>query len=248
MPFKLFRKRAPAVEFAQPAPECVLEVVGDVHGCADLLRSLPPVATDAKRILVGDLVDRGPDSRGALELAYEKCTENEWICLKGNHEEMFLEFLRDPGSGRRWLRHGGLQTLASFGIGGVTETADEQSLHTAADRLRDLMPTDLYRWLEALPCIFTSGTVTVVHAALDPVLPLVAQSEGAMLWGHPDFRKIPRPDMHWVVHGHTIVDMPMIRNGVVSLDTGAYATGRLTLARFDRSGEISFEFAKPSMR
>ncbi len=87
---------------------------------------------------------------------------------------------------------------------------------------------------------------TVVHAALDPLLPVDHQPSGTLIWGHADFGKLPRQDGQWVVHGHTIVDAPRILDGVISVDTGAYATGRLTMARITPDGQVSFSTAQPS--
>ncbi len=97
---------------APPVPEGVVSVVGDVHGCArqlrDLLKRLP-----GQIVLVGDLVDRGEESKAVLDMVMAR---TDVISLMGNHEEMLLAFLNNPeGAGAAWLRHGGLQTLASYG-------------------------------------------------------------------------------------------------------------------------------------
>ncbi len=237
---KLFRKRPPRVSFQPPAPEGVVEIVGDLHGRADLLEQLPPVEDGATRILVGDYVDRGPDSRSVLEIARARSVEEGWVCLFGNHEEMMLSFLTDPGASRRWLRYGGLQTLESFGVGGVTESAEEERLADAAQAVVEALAPGLQDWVENLPTVWTSGTLCVVHAGLDPALPISIQSRDAKIWGHPEFHKTPRQDGIWVAHGHTIVDAPIAESGIISTDSGAYATGRLTLARVAPDGTTGF--------
>ncbi|MDV7141371.1 metallophosphoesterase [Tropicimonas sp. TH_r6] len=245
---KLFRKRPPQVSFQPPAPEGVVEIVGDLHGRADLLQQLPPVEEGATRILVGDYVDRGPDSRSVLEIAHARSVEEGWICLFGNHEEMMLSFLKDPGPSRRWLRHGGLQTLESFGVGGVTESSEEERLRDAAAAVTEALTADLREWIEDLPTAWTSGTLCVVHAGLDPMLPVSMQPRSVKTWGHPDFGRVPRSDGIWVAHGHTIVDAPMAENGTISTDSGAYATGRLTMARVAPDGTTRFEEVSPKRR
>lgn len=237
---RLFRRRPPRAEFAPPRPDHPVEAVGDIHGRIDLLDALPPVADGAVRVLLGDYVDRGPRSREVLERVYERSISGEWICLCGNHEEMFVNFLRDPAGNRRWLGFGGLQTLASFGIRGLTETSGDEILREAAAAVPEKLSFDLFAWIESLPVQWSSGTVTAVHAGLDPARPLARQDRRSIIWGHPDFGTLPRSDGQWIVHGHTIVDAPNVSDGVISIDTGAYATGRLTLARITPEGEISF--------
>lgn len=239
----LFRKRQPKIEFQPVQPETIVEIVGDIHGTAHLLRALPPVEDGATRIFVGDLVDRGMDSRETLEIIHEGCSNDEWICLKGNHEDMFLSFLSNPSKARGWLRHGGLQTVASFGLGGITETSGKEDLEDIAAAIRESLSPDLLDWLKNLPLTWTSNNLTVAHAGLDPALPVTQQKERVLIWGHPEFNRKPRVDGQWVAHGHTIVDAPVVRNGVISVDTGAYATNNLTLARISPDGQIDFTYA-----
>ncbi|MEQ3748532.1 MAG: metallophosphoesterase family protein [Celeribacter sp.] len=217
--------------------------MGDIHGRADLLDRLleklhqqaPP---DARLICVGDYVDRGEESARTLRDLHALTQQHpdHVICLMGNHEEMLLNFLDAPAqAGPSWLRHGGLQTLASFGLpapapGSSGATPDTAAWEDLRDRLRAALGPDLETWLRALPLRWSSGNVTVVHAGADPALPLEAQPAQALLWGHRDFTTTPRSDGHWVLHGHTITDAPQVQAGRIAIDTGAYATGRLTAA------------------
>ncbi|OWU66697.1 hypothetical protein ATO2_17780 [Roseovarius sp. 22II1-1F6A] len=228
----------PAV-FAPLAPEAAFCAVGDIHGRADLLDRLleklheqaPP---DAAFVCVGDYVDRGEDSARVLRdlQALSVAHPDHVTCLMGNHEEMLLGFLDRPEqAGPGWLRHGGLQTLASFGLpapAGATPTP--AAWEDLRDQLRAALGADLETWLRALPLQWRSGNVAVVHAGADPALPLEAQTTRALLWGHRDFATTPRRDGQWVLHGHTITDMPQMQAGRIAIDTGAYATGRLTAA------------------
>lgn len=143
-----------------PRPLQPLYVIGDIHGQAHLLdRLLEKIETDrqgqpAVTVCVGDYVDRGERSREVLERVHRRMQENpaELVCLMGNHERMMLDFLDQPEAhGPRWLRHGGLQTLASFGIGGLTQSSSGAPLASARDRLTEVLPFSLQSWLRSLP-------------------------------------------------------------------------------------------------
>lgn len=224
---------------ASIAPEEPFRVVGDVHGRVDLL-SRVLTRPGPLLVCVGDYVDRGPDSAGVLR---SLAARTDVTCLMGNHEEMMLAFLDDPvRHSARWLRHGGVQTLASFGL---TAPQDPYACDVLADLAGDLhaaIGEDLIDWLRHLPSSWRSGNVAVVHAAADPALSLDAQASETLRWGHPSFPKIPRRDGVWVVHGHVVVSEPRLRGRVVSIDTGAWATDRLTVAHVS-PGELRFETA-----
>ena len=227
-------------EMLQPlAPEQTVYVVGDVHGRADLFDQLleridlhrESVDGPSTLILVGDYVDRGEESASVLRRAQALANGGEAICLMGNHERMMLDFLDNPvDGGRRWLRHGGLQTLASFGVTGVTDIAPAAAMQDAAAALSNAMGPALEGWVRDLPLQWTTGNLVVTHAALDPDMPIDMQSEKAMLWGHPDFMRRSRRDGYWVAHGHVVVEMPQVAQGRISIDTGAVFGGRLTAA------------------
>lgn len=229
----LGRRRAAPVPFDAPfAPEEPLAVIGDVHGRDDLLGRLLDrlgrEAPDHRVILVGDYLDRGEGSAAVLRRLQAR---PDLLCLKGNHEAMCLGFLEDPRrEGRRWLANGGLQTLASFGVGGLTPTSGPEALFDARDRLAEAMGDALIGWMQTLPLWWASGNVAVAHAGADPDLPMAAQERRSLLWGHPRFEEGARTDGLWIVHGHTIVPEPQAGAGRVAVDTGAYATGRLTAA------------------
>ena len=151
------------------------------------------------------------------------------FCLRGNHEEMMMEFLEAPAEGgAHWLHKGGQQTLESFGVPMPGPTDAE--IRAAADALRRAMGDDLLEWLYARPLMYRNGNVVVVHAAMDPDRPVGDQLHRHLTWGHPDFLKTRRRDGLWVVHGHTVIKPAAARNGRISVDTGAFAGGSLTLA------------------
>ncbi|MGI3167304.1 metallophosphoesterase [Pseudooceanicola sp. 200-1SW] len=247
---KRLRRDAPPEAELPPAPDQPLLAVGDIHGRLDLLDRLltrldspdGQWLTAFPLIFVGDYIDRGEQSAQVLHRLYALSQVRPGVtCLLGNHEQMMLEFLAAPEEkGPRWVRYGGLQTLASFGLGYISENASAAQWREIAERLTEALGPELRRWLEGRPLIWTSGNVTVVHAAADPQRPLDRQERQTLLWGHPDFEGTPREDGQWIVHGHTIVDQPQARAGRIAIDTGAYATGRLTVALISPD-EVLFE-------
>lgn len=233
--------RAPAGFDAPLAPERPLAVIGDVHGrdalLGRLLGQVAERAPDAQVVLVGDLIDRGDQSAGVLRRVLGR---GDLVCLRGNHEAMCLEFLDNPEAlGPRWLFNGGLQTLASFGVGGVSERSRGDVLREARDRFETAMGEETIAWLRARPLWWRSGNVAVVHAGANPARPLEEQDEQALIWGHPRFGEVPRQDGLWIVHGHTILPEPVVEEGRIGVDTGAYATGRLTAALIG-AGKVEF--------
>lgn len=217
-------------------PDSPFFAIGDIHGRSDLLDDLlAQIDTDQNEqlVFVGDYVDRGPDSARTLSRLYEMAQRRpgQVTCLMGNHEKMMLDFIDDPLGGQaNWLRNGGVTTLESFGISGVSMHADADEAMAASDALEAALPADLFVWLRALPLFWNNGNIWCVHAALDPAAPPDAQRSGTMLWGNRDFLKMPRNDGICVVHGHTRVSAPENQNSRIAIDTGAYDTGLLTAA------------------
>lgn len=231
---KLLGRKAqqPADAFDAPiAPDQPFFVIGDIHGALDPFRGLLHVIEQVEErptvVCVGDYIDRGDQSNAILGLLFRLTQEfpDLFFCLKGNHEHMCMQFLEDPEQhGARWMRHGGLQTLASFGIG----RGADQPLTDVRDKLAEAMGGDLIDWMYGLPTRWQSGNVAVVHAGADPTVPIDKQSDRTLMWGHSDFMSTPRQDGIWVAHGHTIVKRPHCESGRIAVDTGAYATGILS--------------------
>lgn len=227
------------------APKEGFYVVGDLHGCDALLTRLltkimPQTSKPTPHIIfVGDYIDRGEESAQVLRRLFNlsQNPEVEMTCLAGNHEDMMLQFLDNPVErGPRWLRFGGLQTLASFGIRGISTGTTGIELKEASGALSQAMGEELVTWLRELPLYWQSGNVAVVHAGADPSLPINVQKPGTLKWGHEAFHHQNRKDGVWVVHGHTIVEKANAANGRVAVDTGAYATNRLTAAYIGSEG------------
>lgn len=219
------------------APEQPFCAVGDMHGCLTLIEPLYEKLRgefgDIPIVFLGDHVDRGPDSAGVLRALFDLSVESptSHISIIGNHEKMMLEFIDDPaGMGARWLSFGGQETLESFGITLPSRRPDAEDALEAADKLEGAMPKGMLNWLRALPPRWSSGNVHCVHAAMDPEVSPEDQDPRVMINGHPDFFATPREDGQTVVHGHTVVSRATAADGRISIDTGAYYTGRLTAA------------------
>lgn len=223
-------------------PDRPLVVIGDVHGCASLLSRALESAGDAQVICVGDYVDRGPQSADVLRLLQSR---PDVICLGGNHEDMILKFLDNPLQHcARWLQFGGRTTLESFG---VDTRAGENDPITLRDNLAATMGGPLIGWLRERPDQIVSGNVAVVHAGADPNRDIEAQDSHTLRWGHRKFHSCARKDGVWVAHGHTVVPEGVAKRGRIAVDTGAYATGRLTVARIT-TGAVKFEVIDDNRR
>src|ERR1700730_8652732 len=210
---------------------------GDIHGRSDLVKEMFTVIdADMARnpvnrpveVFLGDYVDRGPDSAQTLDLLIERSLYRETVFLKGNHEAFFLEVLRDPTKLEDWRQFGGLQTLMSYGIQ-PTLNPDAVEQAELIRALTEVMPDDHLRFLQSLKPSFVCGDFFFVHAGVRPGIPLKEQQENDMLWIRNEFLDSNENFGKFIVHGHTPVPEPDIRPNRINIDTGAYATGNLTL-------------------
>lgn len=226
------------------APAQPFLAIGDVHGCVDLVETLERLILDKApglpAVFVGDYLDRGEHSAEVISLLMSASEDGPQpvYCLRGNHEDMCLKFLDHPAEyGRRWLKFGGLQTLSSYGVKLVG--TEDKALFKLRDALAQKMGDAVIDWLRARPVHWRSGNVHVTHAGADPTRPIDQQPERNLIWGHKDFSEKSRTDGQWVVYGHVIVDKPKAARGRIAIDTGAYATGRLTAALISQ-GNVEF--------
>ena len=223
--------------------------IGDIHGRADCLKRLIDLiredvadtgANTPVMVFLGDYVDRGDETRAVLDI----CTDigsvwrNESVFLRGNHEDAMLTFLSDPVGGAAWLRFGGLSTLMSYGVPNVSESMSEGRLLEASATLARQLPEKHRDFLEATRLTHTEGNVHFCHAGIDPGQEIEVQSPRTLMWG--EGADTPAPEYPYiVVHGHVVVDAPVLRSREVNVDTGAYFSGHLTCARI-ANGSIRF--------
>jgi serine/threonine protein phosphatase 1 len=209
--------------------------IGDIHGRSDLFEALIEAveADDAERgpaettvILLGDLVDRGPDSVGVVQLAWDWQKRRKVRILAGNHEEMFLRSFHDTEMLRHFLRHGGRETLWSYGIDRrelkLATLEETQKLMDAAVPGRDRV------FMDNFEDMITIGDYLFVHAGINPDVPLEDQKRQDLRWIREPFLSHSKAYGPVVVHGHSISEAPDERTNRIGIDTGAYASGVLT--------------------
>jgi serine/threonine protein phosphatase 1 len=231
-----FKSRQPAKKPCVPEGIRVY-ALGDIHGRADLLNEMFTVIdADLARnpvdrpihVFLGDYVDRGSNSAGTLDLLIERGRHFETVCLKGNHEVFMLEVLRDPGKLSEWAKYGGLPTLMAYGLQ-PTFNPDAAEQVELIGALTKRLPVAHLRFLESLQPSFVCGDFFFVHAGVRPGVPLKEQTEADLLWIREEFLESQENFGKFIVHGHTPVREPDIRPNRINIDTGAYATGNLTL-------------------
>jgi serine/threonine protein phosphatase 1 len=209
-------------------PDAVTYAIGDVHGCLSKLERLFERCLrhgddrPSRFVLIGDYIDRGPDSCGVIErLMKAQRGHHEVICLCGNHEAMMLEAIRTGDDGL-WRLNGAAQTLESYGIG----------------RLDQLPPRHI-DWVASLPLSFDDGRRYFVHAGVNPAAPLDQQIAQDQLWIREPFLSSRRDYGRLIVHGHTpvVTGRPDLRANRLNLDTAAVFGGPLTAAFF--TGDVT---------
>lgn len=226
--------------------------MGDIHGRADLLEEMlgqlearaaaeqrgpnPPVV-----IFLGDYVDRGPNSALVLEMLLAgRPFGYERHCLKGNHEQYMLAFMEAPLDNRSWVVQGGAETLLAYGVQPLDpRSARDEDWLATAEALRAAVPQAHVDFLNSLERYVALGDYAFVHAGVDAGRTLEDQTDDDLFWARDRFIASKRPFSHRVVHGHTPVDRPYADQRRVAVDTGAYASGTLTAARFEGT-EVTF--------
>ena len=215
--------------------------IGDIHGHLGLLKAAHDIIADdmarhgsGQVIHVGDLVDRGPDSRGVIDHLMQGQDQGEdWVVLKGNHDRMFTRFLNDPNEQEPGLRAdlgwlhpklGGPATLASYG---VTKAADRPIPKVHADAIA-AVPQAHRHFLAALPTMHLAGDCVFVHAGLRPGVPLDQQTETDLVWIRDAFLIEVASFGPLVVHGHTAIDHATHYGNRVNIDSSAAYGGPLS--------------------
>ena len=240
-PFSLFRKPEIAAEPRLPGGDRVY-AIGDVHGRLDLLNEmLGRIEADIARrepartfiVFLGDLIDRGPSSSQVLErVRTYRPPGAKLVLLCGNHEEVLLRLLRGDGELlRNWLRFGGAECAASYGIDSASLKRAEPD--RAVAMLRERIPQEHQAFLKGFCDTFRLGDYLFVHAGLRPGVPLHEQSQADLRWIRQPFLESDDSHGFVIVHGHTICEEVDVRANRIGLDTGAYRTGVLTAIGLD---------------
>lgn len=217
--------------------------IGDIHGRQDLFRrAINEIAdhnkgAEAEIILLGDYIDRGPDSAGVVEdiLTKPELKDFKLTCLKGNHEATLLEFLSDPGIGPSWFQYGGQEAMISYGVQPPLSKTDPEVWEACRRSLKATLPASHLDFYQSLELMAVRGDYLFVHAGVDPSKSLDEQEEADLLWSREKFLSDNRRLDKVIVHGHTPEGKPHHDYRRVGLDTGAYQTGRLSVGYF--SGE-----------
>ena len=210
-------------------------VIGDVHGRKDLLKELkaaieaddqasPPAETTV--VFLGDLVDRGPDSAGVIALARKWGRQRKVRYLAGNHEDMFLQSFGDKEVLRHFLKHGGRETVLSYGM--KRKEYNRMKVGEVQEAMMKLVPKQDLEFLSSFEEIIVVGDYVLVHAGINPANPVETQKRGDLLWIRERFLQHKEPFSHVVVHGHTIFEDVEDKEHRIGIDTGAFRTGRLT--------------------
>jgi serine/threonine protein phosphatase 1 len=211
--------------------------VGDIHGCAAQLDQLlqairADIAAHAgavQLVFLGDYVDRGPDSRGVIDRLLDLEEVLSPVFLRGNHDQAILDFLRDPAFYRAWRNYGAAETLVSYGV--MPPRFDRDVDFAAArDQFAKALPERHLRFFENLELQARIGGYFFAHAGVRPGIALEQQTAEDLLWIREDFLMSGSDFGAVVVHGHTPCDDPVRRPNRICVDTGVYATGRLTAA------------------
>ncbi len=211
--------------------------VGDIHGRFDLLEALTAMIgrdLDMSRpkraieVYLGDYVDRGPRSREVIEwLIKTPPLGDERICLMGNHEDLLLQAIESPAAMGNWLFNGGAETIASYlrAKGGLRDFSGPDDLR---DAFLKALPESHRAFLSSLPRSAAFGGYLLVHAGVRPDRPLCDQDAEDLIWMREPFLSSDADFGAIVVHGHTPVPRPKIKENRIDIDTGAVFSGRLT--------------------
>lgn len=242
---KLLRGRRPSPREPQAAipGDQRIYAIGDIHGRLDLLEQLVEriAADDAGRgasdttlIFLGDLVDRGPQSAQVVEYLMQleqRRAPGSTRFLLGNHEEVFLAALEDEKALRFFIRIGGKETILSYGI--AAERYNSLDYADLRAELQAQVPAEHVAFVSRFEDLILVGDYAFVHAGIRPSEPLDRQRAKDLRWIREEFIEHSGPLEKLIVHGHTITADVEVTPNRIGLDTGAYASGKLTAMGFE---------------
>jgi len=217
-------------------PDLRIYAVGDIHGRLDLLEELlsridADIAARPTRrpiyVFLGDYIDRGTSSRETIDRLIDHGQTRECVFLKGNHELIALKCLSDRSLFDQWMRLGGVETLMSYGVAPGQPPSGKPIVELQA-AFHHALPQAHLRFFRDLQPSFACGDFFFAHAGVRPGVELSRQIENDLLWIRDEFLSSDEDFGKIVIHGHTPTHEVEVEPNRINIDTGAFATGRLT--------------------
>jgi len=208
-------------------------VVGDVHGCLEILKRLIDKiewnSSNDRLIFIGDYIDRGQDSKGVVDFILKLKKDSPLVqCLIGNHEQMFLDYLSGVDS-QSFILNGGLPTLRGY---------NEERLRSEDP----LIPSAHLDFFSSLLPMIELEQCYIVHAGFRPNIRIEDQDIIDMIWIRDEFIYSDYDFGEVVIFGHTPFNSPIIMKNKIGIDTGAVYGNCLTCLELP---EKKFHSVKP---
>jgi len=228
-----------------PAPAgFTVYIVGDIHGRLDLLLDVQRRIDEDKARLVrgravevylGDYIDRGPDPAGVVSRLIDRARSANTLFLRGNHEQLLLDFLDGKNCLDEWLAVGANATMLSYGLARGSSSRLLAGV-IIRPKLAQAIPREHRRFYQKTRSWIRLGGYLAVHAGIRPGVPLKEQKPGDLLGIRQRFLRFDGDFGFIVVHGHTPVMAPELLPNRINIDTGAFATNLLTCLKIDAEG------------
>lgn len=194
--------------------------IGDIHGCNSqlqhLLNWIAPTKNDTV-IFLGDMIDRGDDSKGVLDTIMALQQQCPVVTVMGNHEQMLLQSRKHLDALKAWLRYGGKEALLSFGL-----TPDLHGILA--------LPNNYVDFLKNCQNYHETNSHIFCHATPVPHIDIAAQTEEGWRWRTLTYGQPAHISNKTIVCGHTEQREGKVhyQSGLVCIDTFAYGGGWLT--------------------
>jgi len=213
--------------------------IGDIHGClSELEQLLDMIKKDLKKkpvkkhhiVFLGDYFDRGPDSAGVINrlIKLQKKHANV-VCLKGNHEDKFIEFLNDPEKlAPGFFTYGGIETVQSYGVKNKLLEDPISNARKIRNKLFFALSQKQIEFLLNLNYSVSVGDYFFCHAGIRPGVKLKDQSPHDLMWIRQEFLSYPELHKKIIVHGHTPNFEPELMPNRINVDTKCYDSSILS--------------------
>jgi Calcineurin-like phosphoesterase len=219
-------------------------VIGDVHGRLDLLKlvhrnidedKLGAGASQTVEIYLGDYIDRGPQVADVISALVRRASDTYAVFLRGNHEQLMLDFLEGKECFNEWRAVGALPSLLSYGLPAKLISGEASPDHVRS-ALAHSVPQEHIDFLWETGSYCAVESYLMVHAGIRPGVRLEDQQAADLFGIRSEFLEFEGDLGCIVVHGHTPVLEPDFRPNRINIDTGAFATNRLTCLRIGEDG------------